>query len=170
MLQKLTLTSKTHSMSTRVSAHQALVRLLVLLAVSTCDGGSCKNAWDPCSGAAVCCGTCECAGGLCHPSTPGAGSCGAPTPASPTPPPPTPSPVPPTPPPAPTPVPPPTPGVKVYRHPHYTTKTLANITYTKTLVHCTDQTDERTCQEVGNLDARPPRAMIISRTPPVLLS
>jgi hypothetical protein len=39
-------------------------------------------------------------------------------------------------------------GVVVYRHAHYATKTTANVTYTKTLVHCTDQTDQPTCTEI----------------------
>jgi len=37
--------------------------------------------------------------------------------------------------------------VTVYRNPHYTTQTTADVAYTKTLVHCTDQTDQNTCAE-----------------------
>jgi GH18 family chitinase len=77
-------------------------------------GVSCSTAWSQCKATADCCGDCSCSGGSCHPSQPGAGSCGTgpkpplPTPAGPPPPAPTPpTPAGPTPPPAPTPPPPP---------------------------------------------------------------
>ena len=37
--------------------------------------------------------------------------------------------------------------VSVYRQPHYDTRMTPNVTYASTLVHCTNQTDQRTCQE-----------------------
>ena len=40
-------------------------------------------------------------------------------------------------------------AVTVYRQPHYTTKKTPHIAYTKTLVSCTDQTDQSTCVEKG---------------------
>jgi chitinase len=69
---------------------------------------SCAQAYNSCKETADCCGSCSCTSGSCHPSTPGAGSCG--TGPKPTPPPtPAPAPVGPTPPPAPTPPTPPPP-------------------------------------------------------------
>lgn len=121
-----------------------LISPLILLA----SANACIKAYQDCNATADCCGTCICETyGKCHPSTAGAGQCGSPTPAPPTPAPvPTspPTPATPTPAPLPTPAPPP---VRVYRQPYYDTKTTANVTYTKTLVHCTDQTDQTTCTE-----------------------
>ena len=37
--------------------------------------------------------------------------------------------------------------MKVYRHPHYSTKMTSNVPYTTTLVECSDQTDQSTCSE-----------------------
>merc|ERR1711907_734867 len=39
-------------------------------------------------------------------------------------------------------------SVTVYKDSHYTTTTIANVKYAKTLVECTDQTDQSTCKEV----------------------
>lgn len=38
-------------------------------------------------------------------------------------------------------------SVTVYRDPHYTTRTTSNVPYAKTLVRCTDQTNQTTCVE-----------------------
>jgi hypothetical protein len=35
-----------------------------------------KKAWNPCTATSDCCGSCTCSGSSCHPSKPGAGSCG----------------------------------------------------------------------------------------------
>ena len=38
-------------------------------------------------------------------------------------------------------------AVTVYREPFYTAQTTPNVVYTKTLVHCSNQTDQNTCTE-----------------------
>ena len=95
-------------------------------------------------------------GGLCSTDwfkhCTGAGSCPAqpvPPPTPPAPPSPPSPPTPPAPPSPPSPPAPPSPrpSVTVYRNPHYIPRTTANVSYTKTLVHCTDQTDQTTCVE-----------------------
>jgi len=40
-------------------------------------------------------------------------------------------------------------AISVYRQAHYTTKKTANVPYTRALVDCTDQTDQRTCKEAN---------------------
>jgi len=39
-------------------------------------------------------------------------------------------------------------SVTVYHESHYATHTISNVSYAKTLVQCTDQTDQNTCQEI----------------------
>ena len=39
-------------------------------------------------------------------------------------------------------------AVTVYENPHYTVRITTNVSYCRTLVHCTNQTDQSTCQEV----------------------
>jgi acetyl esterase/lipase len=46
----------------------------------------CMQAWSPCTSTDVCCGSCTCTGGMCHPISPGAGSCGTTPPPGPSPP------------------------------------------------------------------------------------